>query len=373
MMQRALALFLLLAASVVEAHRPSDAFLDLRVDGSTVDGNWQIALRDIVTLVDLDANRDGQLTWGELRSAGSLLTGVLGSQFELWADEQRCDAWRFGTPKLNERNDGTYLWLSIAADCPEVPETLGLSYRLFQKLDPTHRGIVVLHAGEMARTAVLDPGAGIRSFALDQGTGWSGLLDYVQSGIWHIWIGLDHILFLLALLLPSVLRYQDGRWVSVPRLRDGIVDVVGVVTAFTLAHSVTLTAAALGWIQLPSALVESLIAASVILAALNNVFPVIRRARWILAFGFGLIHGFGFASVVSEFDLPEGLRLAALIAFNLGVELGQVVIVLAVMPLAFALRSRPVYIQGLRVYGSLAVAVLAAVWLLQRSGVLDGL
>ena len=112
-----------------------------------------------------------------------------------------------------------------------------------------------------------------------------------------------------------------------------------VVTAFTLAHSITLTLAALRLVELPSRLVESAIAASVVLAAVNNLVPVVERRRWMVAFAFGLIHGFGFASVLAELGLPQETLVLSLLGFNLGVELGQLAIVAVFLPTAYALRN----------------------------------
>ena len=150
-------------------------------------------------------------------------------------------------------------------------------------------------------------------------------------------------------------------------LRDAFWGVLKVVTAFTVAHSITLSAAALGWVSLPSRLVESVIAASVVLAALNNVRPVIEERRWLMAFVFGLIHGFGFASVLADLGLPRNALLLALVGFNLGVEAGQLAIVAAFLPLAFLLRATPLYRRGIMTGGSVLIAVVAGIWLLERA------
>jgi hypothetical protein len=167
-----------------------------------------------------------------------------------------------------------------------------------------------------------------------------------------------------------------------------------VVTAFTLAHSITLSLAALQVISLPSRLVESAIALSVVIAALNNLRgtrwsslaaasgaraatgaspssggPAIDRVQsrlWVLAFCFGLIHGFGFASVLSDLGLPQGALVLALVGFNLGVEIGQLAIVAVFLPLAFAMRGTRFYQLGVLKIGSLVVAALASWWLAQR-------
>ena len=196
---------------------------------------------------------------------------------------------------------------------------------------------------------------------------WQTLRQYLLDGVWHIWIGYDHILFLLALLLPAVLVHRGQRWEGVGRLGPAVTEVVKVVTAFTLAHSITLSLAALEVISLPSRLVESAIAASVVLAALNNLRGTIDRRRWVLAFMFGLIHGFGFASVLTDLGLPQGALVLALVGFNVGVEIGQLAIVAVFLPVAFALRSTVFYRVGVLKLGSILVALLAAWWFVQRA------
>ncbi len=139
------------------------------------------------------------------------------------------------------------------------------------------------------------------------------------------------------------------------------------VSSFTVAHSITLTLAASGIISLPSRLVESVIAASVVLAALNNLYPIVRARLWLMTFAFGLIHGLGFASVLMDLGLHSRSLLTALVGFNLGVEIGQLAIVIGLLPPAFWARYTRVYQRGVLQGGSLLVAGVATVWLLERS------
>ena len=149
----------------------------------------------------------------------------------------------------------------------------------------------------------------------------------LTEGVWHIWKGFDHILFLLTLLFPAVIVYRNGRWEPRDSWQASALDIVKVVTAFTLAHSLTLSLAVLGWVHVPSRIVESTIAATVLLGALNNVVPIVLERRWLVAFVFGLVHGLGFASVLADLGL-HGTNLAlALVGFNGGVEIGQFAIV----------------------------------------------
>lgn len=191
-------------------------------------------------------------------------------------------------------------------------------------------------------------------------------LQYLKEGIWHIWIGFDHILFLLTLLLPAVLVYCKPCWQSRNDLRPAIADVFKVVTAFTVAHSFTLALAVLDVVSLPSRLVEASIACSVLVTAANNLRPVFAGSRWLLAFAFGLVHGFGFAGVLADLGLPGNAVFISLLGFNLGVEAGQLAIVTLVFPIAALLRRTAFYRTWLFGGGSAVAAVIAIVWMVER-------
>jgi hypothetical protein len=175
------------------------------------------------------------------------------------------------------------------------------------------------------------------------------------------------MLFLCALLLPAVLARRAGQWQAVAGFGAAFREVLKVVTAFTLAHSITLSLAVLGVIAVPSRLVESAIALSVIAAALNNLFPLISRRLWAVAFAFGLVHGLGFANVLTELGLPRDALAVSLVSFNLGVEVGQLAVVGALLPPAYFWRRSWVYPRLVLGAGSLAIAAIAAVWLIERS------
>jgi hypothetical protein len=148
--------------------------------------------------------------------------------------------------------------------------------------------------------------------------------------------------------------------------RSVLAEVLRIVTAFTLAHSITLTLAAFGWVRPPSRLVECTIAASVIVAAANNLWPVLRGRPWLVAFAFGLVHGFGFANALADLGLRHAQLAEALLGFNLGVEVGQLAIVSVFLPVVFVLRRCLLYREFLLPVSSCAIAVMAAVWLTER-------
>lgn len=360
----------LLLASAAWAHKPSDSYLTLRAqqDKGDVTARWDIALRDLDYVLQLDRDSNGELTWGEVRQRNADILRVATQNLQLSTGGKDC-AWEASAPmQLDHHSDGTYAVLSLVAHCPNLDAGLKLRYSLFFDVDPSHRGLVqwVAPGGAAAQALVFGTESAEQSLAMESAGAWPTLRQYLVDGVWHIWIGYDHILFLLALLLPAVLVRRDGRWEGAPRLPGAIKEIVKVVTAFTLAHSITLSLAALQVITLPSRLVESAIAASVVIAALNNLRGTIEGRRWVMAFCFGLLHGFGFASVLADLGLPQGALVLALVGFNLGVEVGQLSIVAVFLPIAFALRKTRFYQFGVLRIGSLLVAVLASWWLAQR-------
>lgn len=360
------ALCLALAALVVHAHKPSDSYLALEADGTAIRGQWDIALRDLEHAIGLDADGDGAITWGELRARHADIAAYALARLALRADGRSC------TPVptahlVDEHTDGKYAVLRFAAQCgAEQARELEVEYTLFADLDPTHRGLLRARLGGKVVTGVLGPDQPRLALRPEGRSGWAQFFDYWREGVWHIWIGFDHVLFLLSLLLPAVFALSARMWSPAGRFVPVFWDVFKVVTAFTVAHSITLSLAALAVIELPSRLVESLIALSVVLAAFNNLWPLVHRSRWAVAFGFGLVHGFGFASVLADLGLPRDSLLLALVGFNLGVEAGQLVIVAAFLPLAYALRHTWMYRRMIFVGGSAAIVVIATLWMIER-------
>lgn len=365
-MQRFLIIALaLLCHATAWAHKASDSYLVVDAKGATVAVQWDIALRDIDFAIGLDADGNGEITWGELRSRQSQLGAWALSNLDL----QRGGVCPLKLTELqvDEHTDGGYAVLRLAATCPATSGELELGYRLLFDLDNLHRGLLRVTVDGTTHTAVLSPTSGVMRWGAQAVSRVDQFRQYLVEGVWHIWIGFDHILFLISLLLPSVLVYKAQRWRGVPSFREAGREVLWVVTAFTAAHSITLSLAALELISLPTRLVESAIALSVVLAAANNLWPVVAHRRWAVAFCFGLIHGFGFASVLAELGLPTDTLALSLIGFNLGVEVGQLAIVAVFLPLAYLLRQTPFYQRGVFVWGSVLTIMVSLVWLIERA------
>jgi hypothetical protein len=365
----ALAFVVFLASPRAFAHKPSDSYMTLEVEGAVIHTRWDIALRDLDYALGLDSDGDGKITWGELRAQSSEVSSYALARLTLRGDgDAPCPAELDPKgPAVASHSDGAYVVLRFDARCGGTIQSAAIDYRLFFDVDPQHRSIVRIDANGTSRTHTLTKSEHEARFSFADAGHLRQLASIVRLGMIHIWAGYDHILFLLALLLPSVLVRDDKTWRPVERLRPALLDVLRIVTAFTVAHSITLSLAALELVTLPSRLVESVIAASVVLAAANNVRPILRQDRWMAAFLLGLMHGFGFSSTLMDLDLPRSNLLETLFGFNLGVEIGQLAIVLVFVPLAYRARKSIAYRRFGLVFGSVAIAVLATIWLVERA------
>lgn len=360
-------LFLLctLACPVAWAHQASDAYLDWRIDGVRIEQRIDLSLRDLDRELGLDADDDGVLRWAEIRRREAEIVRLAEAGVTVQADGVDCPVRERLALQIERHADGPAAVLRATRVCAAAVQSLRLDYRMFAASDPAHRGLLRLEdrARGTVHSAVLVPGAGTRDWTLGGG---AGFVDFVGEGLHHIAIGLDHILFLVTLLLVAVWR-RDGRgWSPRETAASAWREALTLVSAFTLAHSLTLMLAATGMLAPPSRWVESLIAASVLLAAIDNLRPLLPGPRWPLVSLFGLVHGFGFAGPLQDLGLREGHLLLPLLGFNLGVELGQLALVAVLLPLAIALRHAPGYrrlaVQG----GSGAIALLALVWTAER-------
>jgi HupE / UreJ protein len=354
-----------------QAHKPSDSYLSLYqpAQGLQLEGQWDIALRDLEHAVGLDVNQDGVITWGELKERKENLMGYAFSRLMIEGiargERQSCPL-RPRALLFDEHVDGGYAVVRFSADCTLRPSQLIVHYRLLFDLDPNHRGLLEVSSQGQNQAFVLSRDTPTTTLNLDSPDGLRQFRDFLIEGIWHIWTGYDHILFLLTLLIPAVVTYRRRQWQPRASLRDALVDVLKVVTAFTLAHSLTLTLAVNGWVSLPSRVVESAIALTVLLGALNNLFPVVLGRRWVVAFTFGLIHGLGFASVLADLGLRGWDLARALVGFNVGVELGQLVIVSMFVPVAYVLRETRFYRQAFMPVGAAVIGLVAIYWLGMR-------
>ena len=359
-MKKLLAALVLLFATVgAFAHTSGSSFLALHAEsGSTVRAEWDFDLRDLHQSLQLDEDGDGALTWAEIIAARPAIESLVLARTKLSAAGVECTAQSTQMPAIAEHGDGPYLRFIATFVCPAGP--LALDHSGWIAFDPGHRALLEFQtAGGVRTQAIL--GGGVASWQAKESRA-AHLVRFLVEGMRHLITGYDHLAFLGVLLLALARRRRSGEASSLPQM---LKRAFAVITAFTLAHSLTLALAATGYVRLPSQPVEVAIALSVMIAALLNLSRGASAHGWKLAFAFGLVHGLGFAGALAE--LASGrIDLLALAAFNIGIETAQVAIAAAAVPLIWwlfrGLRGEQVGVP----LASIAVAGVAAIWVATR-------
>jgi hypothetical protein len=348
------------------AHEIAPSYLSVVTRSDSESGlrlRWELPLAELRWTVDLDADGDGTIAWEEVEARRTSVAALALESLEVARGPAACTLTPSGFA-ASRHAEADYAAVELDAACPEEG-ALRIDNRMFFGDHPTHQLLLDVSTGGGRFTSALSPLA--MSWSEPRSASWLGTLaEFLRHGIWHIWIGYDHIAFLTLLLLPSVLRNDSGRWQVAGNPRAVIRDLVLIVTAFTLAHSVTLGLAATGMVSLPTRPIEIAIALSIVIAGLLNLDPRIARLRLPLAFAFGLVHGFGFANALAELGAGGVPVVPMLAGFNLGVEVGQLAIVAVVLPLLLWLRRLPLYPRRLMPAASLATAIAGAIWVMER-------
>jgi hypothetical protein len=342
------ALLSLLTSHPSRSHPLKVALADIAIEPTAVHVQLSVDLLQLDLLLGLDRNLDGRVDLEELQ-------------------DRRPELVRYFADKVRVSAGGEVL--PLGADPFGIGRSsdgrLTFEARLVFRLPRLHAAPIIIHCEPLTDVgpdhqtiATISHQEGRDQFVFQKGVTYQvrarpSLADqavqFVGLGVQHILIGYDHVAFLVALLLAG------GGWKSV----------LGIITSFTLAHSITLSLASLDVMTLPPRLAEAGIALSVAYVALENLLSPAPRRRWVVSFLFGLVHGFGFAGVLRDMALPRAGLLWSLLCFNVGVEVGQLLVVSALLPLLWVLRRSTVYRAVVRA-GSLAILVVGVLWLYQR-------
>lgn len=351
----------LLFSTAAFAHQLSTGYITLNSNNTAqYSGNWEINVADLEHVIALDLDQNANITWSEIKAKRDSINAFIKNNLIAEQNEQTCALTVNNNYQLSEHFNQPYLVLPVSFSCLTNNE-ITLKYSAFFQDDANHK--VIVNVNNIARVFSINEPS--QTFNTKQSSYLDTFTEYVYQGVLHIWIGIDHILFLIALLLTCVLTRDKNTWQPISSKKHIIKHTAWIVTAFTLAHSITLTATALDLVSLNTRWVELIIAISVLFAALNNVWPVVLRLGW-LTFAFGLLHGMGFASVLGELGLSSNYQLMSILAFNLGVEIGQLSILLVALPLLIAFRKTAWYVKWLMPAGSIGIAVVALNWSIER-------
>jgi len=351
------ALFSLLPLQQTTAHDPGLSSLTIRQHTNKVQATLTLAIRDAAQLAELDDNHDGSVTQAEFTRTRSHLETAVAEQLVIAPNGEVAKA-QFMRSSLDGNNN-----VEVDLDFHAAGfSSLEIQSKLIASLPLGHRQSLQVQnaAGETVFGGLLSASADhatvqFRTTDANVPTREIGstFADFVIVGVKHILTGYDHLLFLFGLLV--VVR--------------GFLSSVSVITSFTIAHSITLAAATFNLAQIPSRIVEPLIAASIVYVGIENLLRTgVPKARQVVTFGFGLIHGFGFASVLREMGISAGTGGVALplLSFNVGVELGQIMVAAVLLPVIWKLRENPMFIARWAPACSAAVVLLGSFWFVQR-------
>lgn len=374
----ALSLLAVLLASIwsplAAAHSPGQSYIYLKIYDTHIEARLEITAENLDDALGLSLWTDEQFTREEAQAHLDSIRTYAEShvRFEVGGETLGL---RYTGFDILELDFGTFIELNYRLeDLAEVPDEIMVTYDPLFEVNRDHRNMLLIEHNwktgtfdnEAIVSLIFSPNSPTQRLDLSSSTMLNGFWALIKQGVWHIWIGWDHIFFLLALVLPSVLFIRGREWEPVESFRTAFWNIIGIVTSFTIAHSITLTLAGLGWISLPSKLVESIIAGSIIVAALHNLFPRVKVREWVIAFVFGLFHGFGFASVMADIGMQGEFMVLTVLAFNIGVELGQVAIIAVLFPILFLIRKQRWYVPVVVRLGSMFLIGLACIWLVER-------
>ncbi|MEM7587325.1 MAG: HupE/UreJ family protein [Acidobacteriota bacterium] len=357
------------------AHATGEDYLFLTFRDDSIEGHFEIHFEDLESKLGITLDSELEQARAGVIAAAPQVHAYIEENATIAPPGGEPYAFEFTRQDVLELPQGNFAQFYFRQATGPLPDTLDIRHEMFYDGDRLHRGLVLVEYNAKTNTTypgeytamVFSPTNTEQTLDLTDIPSLMGPRDMIPQGVLHIWIGIDHILFLLALMLPTVLMRRDDGWQPVESFSRAMWNLLKIVTVFTVAHSLTLLLAALDFIRLPSRLVESVIALSIILVALNNIFGKVRESSLFIVFGLGLFHGLGFASVMGHLPFRMVDLMRVVIGFNVGVELGQVAIVAVLFPILFLLRKtsfyQPVVLRGV----SAILMVIAGWWFIQRA------
>ena len=363
------------------AHQTGNSYLVLTESNGRLQIELDFIVRDLGNLLQPSKPSDAPVpspvppaatpTPEQLQAIQPAITQVIQESLGVQLNEE-AQPLEFVSQSVVLRNDGLYVRQRFTSPsiAPEIKFVV-VRYSFFNQNDKLGRAFFKLQLGKEEISSVFDSSTQTQRFALGDTKRWSTIGLFTHEGAWHIWGGPDHLLFLLTLLLPGLMLLHRATGATDTDTDNNGTKTAAwfalkVITAFTLAHSITLLASVLDVISLPSRWIESAIALSIMISAALNLQTRIQWSQWKLAFIFGLIHGMGFANGLRELGLSQTYFIETVLAFNVGVELGQIAAVVAVgIPIILLARQARTK-QLVMTYGSWGVLLISGIWLVQR-------
>ena len=365
---------LLLPATSAFGHARGEDYVFINVEQEAIVGEFQIHVDELRDKLGIGIPERGSTEVEILRDSENLVYEYINQNFSISPFGGTPYTIDFTGVKVEERI-GNFITYPFTIEAPSIEDKLTIRHNMFYEGDRNHRGLLLVqfnaktgeNYGEEYTALIFNPKNQVQDLDLLEVPGLLRMREMVVQGMWHIWIGIDHILFLLALLLPTVLVRKSPGWHPVERPTSAIRSVLVIVTIFTVAHSITLFLAAFEIVKIGEQIVEPIIALSIALVALNNIFQWVSRGSLYTIFFLGLFHGLGFASVMGNLPFRMVDLVGMVVMFNVGVELGQVAIVLALFPILYWARASRQYVPVVLQGGSWILAAIGGYWFVQRT------
>lgn len=357
------------------AHAVGEDYVILSFQETSIEGHFEIHIDDLQSKLGLEVDPGEDSALADVVSTAPRVLAYIDENFSMAPAGGDPYPLEFLHQEVIVLPQGTFAQYFFRVDSGPIPDAVDFHHGMFYEEDRLHRGLVLVEYNAKTDTTypdeytamVFSPPNREQTLDLTDVPSLMGPRQMIPQGVWHIWIGIDHILFLLALMLSTVLVRRDEGWEPVSSFSKALWNLLKIVTVFTIAHSVTLLLAGLGFVELSSRLVESVIALSIVLVALNNIFGKVKEGSLWIILGLGLFHGLGFASVMSHLPFRMVDLLWVVVGFNIGVELGQLAIVAVIFPLLFLLRKsrfyEPLILKGV----SVILILIAGWWFVQRA------
>ncbi len=339
---------LLALAGPAGAHPLSVSYSHWAVEGRAVRAVVRLPLDDMDLLLRLDRDLDGGVSDAEIAAERDAVSGYMTGHTRVTADGAALAPALQALARWTDQQGFPYVETQLTYTSPRAIDTVTLGTTVLQDLYSQHRNLAEIVDGDRRDEFVFQHG-NTYQVRRGAGSGWQTARSFIALGIEHIFTGYDHILFLFGLLLVG----------------KGFRNLVAIVTSFTLAHSATLTLATLGFVTPAAWTVEGAIALSIAYVGIENLVSTNMSHRWKIAFVFGLVHGFGFANILREMDLPQRALAISLFTFNAGVELGQLAIVGLMVPVLRGIQQTRYHARVIR-YASVAIIVMGLYWFYER-------
>ena len=356
------------------AHSVGENYIFLNVHKDSIDGRFEIHFQDLKDKLGIHVKGESSEQLEVINATVTQVRNYIRKNFKISGGGEDFNL-VFTKQLVLEIPKGNFAQYFFTLETGPVPDVLEFRHSMFYENDSFHRGLLLVEYNQRTNThnkteqtaLIFSKQTGVQQLDLNAVPTLLRPRDMIWQGVLHIWIGIDHILFILAIIVTTLMIWEGDKWVPVPNFKKAFFNVLSIFTVFTIAHSITLGLAALEFVKVPSRLVESIIALSIVLVAVNNIFSKVKHhGSLLIILGLGLFHGLGFASVMGHLPFRMQHLLRYVLGFNIGVEFGQIAIVTTTFPILYLLRENRAYVPVVIKGVSIVLSIVATVWFVQR-------